>query len=311
MKKLTKLTTAISKVTGRTGLKIKQYSPEILMVVGVAGVITTTVLACKATLKLEAIVDQAGDTIEKINEAKEKYANKDEEMYGQYTEEDATKDKLVVYVQTAVKVGRLYGPTVILGAVSVGALLGSHNIMKKRNVAIAAAYKIVDESFKDYRKRVVEELGEKVDLDYEKGLRHEMMDVTTVDEKGKEKTTQQSVETKDVDGYSQYAKFFDDGCANWSKNPEYNLLFLTAQQNYANDLLVARGHVFLNEIYDMLGIPRTQAGSVVGWVLKEENSYIDFGMYDVHHTKTRDFVNGYEHSILLDFNVDGVIWDLI
>ena len=311
MTKLNKIGNKLTTMTGRTGLLLKKKSPEILMVAGVVGVVASTVLACKATLKMDDIVDEASNTLYKINEAFDDLSDPEHEMHGDYTEQDVQKDKVIVYVQTAVKVARIYGPAVILGVGSVGMIIGSHNIMKKRNVAMVAAYKVLDESFKDYRRRVVEDFGKDVDRNFKNGIRQEMMDVTTVDAKGKEKTTKEQVETIEQKEYSQYAKFFDDGCSNWSKEPEYNLLFLKAQQNYANDLLKSRGHVFLNEVYDMLGIRRTKEGSVVGWALGAGDDFVDFGMYDLHHTKTRDFVNGYEHSILLDFNVDGLIYDLI
>jgi len=134
-----------------------------------------------------------------------------------------------------------------------------------------------------------------------------------VDKNGNEKTVKKVVKVADVDGISDYARFYDDGCEGWTKDPELNLSFLRAQQQYANDKLVANGHLFLNEVYDMLGIPRTKAGQVVGWVYDlsntEADNYVDFGLYDATKEKTRDFVNGYERTILLDFNVDGPILD--
>ena len=91
-------------------------------------------------------------------------------------------------------------------------------------------------------------------------------------------------------------------------------MFLRKQQEWANELLKSRGHVFLNEVYDMLGIPRTKSGQIVGWVYNSNDeysdNYIDFGVYD-GGARSRAFVNGYEKAILLDFNVDGVIYDLI
>jgi hypothetical protein len=64
----------------------------------------------------------------------------------------------------------------------------------------------------------------------------------------------------------------------------------------------------------MLGIDRSKAGSVVGWVITKEgtgDNFIDFGVFDGDNPRARDFVNGREGSILLDFNVDGVIYDKI
>ena len=143
------------------------------------------------------------------------------------------------------------------------------------------------------------------------GIKKENITVMEMNEKGKTVTSTKTIETVDKDGISQYARFFDESCINWSKTPEYNLMFLNGQQNFANDLLNARGHVFLNEVYDMLGIPRSQAGAVVGWVKGVGDDYIDFGIFEGKTAAARAFVNGAERNILIDFNVDGVIYDLI
>ena len=146
-------------------------------------------------------------------------------------------------------------------------------------------------------------------------IKSQELEETVVDEKGKEKTVKKTVGVVDPNEISDYAKFFDESCAGWSKDPEYNLLFLKKQQNWANDKLKAQGHLFLNEVYDMLGIDRTKYGNVVGWIYDEKNpngdNFVDFGIYDIYSDRARAFVNGYERNILLDFNVDGPILDLI
>ena len=115
--------------------------------------------------------------------------------------------------------------------------------------------------------------------------------------------------------YNIYTRCFDDGCIGWDKDPEYNKMFLLHQQNHANDLLHSRGHLFLNEVFDMLGFPRTAYGNIVGWYYDEKNpigdNFVDFGIFDMNDEKKKDFVNGFERSIWLDFNVDGNILDLI
>ena len=115
--------------------------------------------------------------------------------------------------------------------------------------------------------------------------------------------------------YSDYARFFDAASPNWQNDPEYNLMFLRAQQQYANDLLRAKGRLFLNDVYEMLGLEKSKAGQIVGWVYDRENpngdNFVDFGIYDMSKERVRAFVNGYETNILLDFNVDGNIWDLM
>jgi hypothetical protein len=204
------------------------------------------------------------------------------------------------------KIIRLYGPSIVVGGASIAALTRSHNILNERYAAVTAAYAALDKGFKEYRARVVDKYGE----DQDREFRHGSREVEIIDEQGKK----QLVTRVGDDGPSVYARFFDPLSTSWSKEPEYNLLFLKCQQTYANDLLLARGHVFLNEVYDMIGVPRSKAGSVVGWIITPGNrtdNHIDFGIYNVEDDKIRDFVNGREGSILLDFNVDGVIYNLI
>ena len=209
----------------------------------------------------------------------------------------------------------MYAPAVIVGGLSITAILTGHNITRKRNIALAAAYTAVDKSFKEYRGRVVERFGEALDKELKYGIKTQEVEEVTVNEDGSESVVKKTVDVMDPNNISEYARFFDDGCKGWTKDPEYNLMFLKDQQRYANDLLQSKGHLFLNEVYDMLGIPRTKAGQVVGWIYDEKHpvgdNFVDFGIYDMHRTPNRDFVNGYERTILLDFNVDGSILDLI
>ncbi|MCX7817553.1 MAG: DUF6353 family protein [Syntrophales bacterium] len=303
--KLEVIKSTIIRTAGRSGLLLRKHSPEILMGVGVIGVVTSAVMACRSTLKAEEVIDEAKKKIDKIHYAKETISVEE------YTEQDYKKDLAVAYVQTGIDFVRLYGPAVLVGVASIGCLVGSHNIMRKRNIALVAAYKAVEQSFSDYRKRVVAELGEDKDYQFKHGIKTEVVDGVEIGEDGKKKKTKNVVTTMDPNGISQYARFFDESCVQWSKTPEYNLMFLKCQQNHANDLLHSRGHIFLNEVYDMLGIPRTQEGAVVGWVKGEGDDFVDFGIFDGNDTKKRDFVNGYERSILLDFNVAGVIYNMI
>ena len=208
---------------------------------------------------------------------------------------------------------KVYLPAFTLGAVSIGCLLSSNNILRKRNAALGAAYATLDKSYKAYRNRVIERFGSEVEKEIRYNIRAEEIEHTTIDEEGNEVVVKEEVKTMDPNLYSDYAKFFDESNVNWNRNPEYNLMFLKSQQQYANDLLKSRGRLFLNEVYDMLGMERTKAGQVVGWVYDEENpigdNFVDFGIYDMSKERVRAFVNGYEPNILLDFNVDGNVWD--
>ena len=290
--------------------KVEKHSPEILMGVGVVGVVTGTVMACRATLKLNDILEEAQETRDKIKEVASNPNYEDK-----YTEEDAKKDLTINYVQTGVKVAKLYAPAVAVGVAGVGCVLASHDIMRKRNVALSAAYLTVDKSFKEYKQRVVDRFGEEVEKEIRYGIKAEEIIETVTDEEGNETTVTETVKTMNPTLYSDYARFFDEASPCWQNDPEYNLMFLKAQQQYANDLLRAKGRLFLNDVYEMLGIEKTKAGQIVGWVYDRENpngdNFVDFGIYDMSKERVRAFVNGYETNILLDFNVDGNIWDLM
>lgn len=302
-----------TKALYKTSFQLKKYSPEILAVVGTIGVVTSAVMACKATTKVSEILEETKSNVDAIHDCAE---NQEMIESGKYTPEDAKKDLVIVYTQTGLKFVKLYAPSVAIGVLSLGCLLTSNNILRKRNVALAAAYATIDKSFKEYRGRVVERFGEAVDRELKYNIvKKKVEEVVTDPETGKEKKVKNTVEVAEIDGYSEYARFFDAGCEGWEKDAEFNLMFLRKQQQYANDLLRARGRLFLNDVYRMLGIPETKAGQVVGWIYDPENpigdNYVDFGIYDITKPKARDFVNGYERTILLDFNVDGNIWDLM
>ena len=304
-----KILNVISSAFAKTSFKLKKHSPELFMAAGIIGVVVGAVMACKATTKVGVITENAKKDIEAIHKCADNNALKEE-----YSEDDRKKDLAIVYAQTGIKLFRLYAPSIILGTVSIASILVSHGILKKRNIALAAAYTAVDKSFSDYRKRVAERYGEKEEKEIRHNIKAKTFTETTSDETGEETISEKKTDVSEYDGCSDYARFFDESCDAWEKDSEYNLMFLRAQQQYANDLLKARGHLFLNEVYDMIGVPRTKAGQVVGWLYRPDDkdcgdNFVDFGIYEINREKARDFVNGYERSILLDFNVDGYIWD--
>jgi hypothetical protein len=219
-----------------------------------------------------------------------------------------------VYGQTALKFGALYGPAVLVGAASITSILVGYNILNKRNVAAIAAYTAAAKEFKQYRGRVIERFGEELDRELKYNIRTKEIEERVVDEDGNETIVKNTVTTANPD-YSEFTKCFDESCVAFAKSPEDNMKFLKAQQNYLNDLLKRRRHVFLNEVYDALGFDRTSAGSIVGWIYDEDcpngDNYIDFGIFNIKSKEARAFVNGHERAIWLDFNVDGVIYDKI
>ena len=307
---MSNISTKAASFVKKTGFQLRQYSPEILVVAGVIGTVVSAVMACKATTKVNDILEQHKEDVEKIHTVA-----KDAKYVDEYTESDMKKDLTIVYAQTALKFAKLYGPAVLLGGLSITGILTSNNILRKRNIAIATAYAALDKSFKGYRERLTERYGETVDRELKYGIKAQKIEETVVDENGKTKKTKTIVPVVENEKNSVYARFFDETNPNWEKNPDYNLMFLRAQENYANQRLRADGYLFLNDVYESLGIPKCSIGQVVGWIYDPEDQnadcHVSFGIYDLYRAVTRDFVNGFEPAILLDFNVDGVMWDKI
>lgn len=286
----------ISRLAQRTALKLSKKSPQLLFGAGVVGTVATVVLASRATLKAQPIM--------------EKHAEDRARIQGLLIETDHSESAVSAevfdhYCSTGVKLVRLYGPVVVVGVGSIAALTKSHSILVNRNVALTAAYTGLDRAFKNYRARVVEELGAVKDSELLHGVVSK--EIEYEDKKGNLQT--KSINVLDPDSSAPYSYLFDDKNPCWEKDPGYNVTFLDNQQKWANLQLQKNGHLFLNEVYDMLRIPHTRTGQVVGWLYnrKEEgDGYVDFGF-----NRFGEFVAGYERNVWLDFNVDGPILDLI
>lgn len=290
--------TGLSRTIARQVLLTKKNSPHIFFVGGVAGLFGSTFLACRATLQLDEKLDDIKadlDTVKSLH-------NEPMGDQGVYPDEkEYYKDLLHVYGKSAKSLGRLYGPSLAVGAVSVAALTGSHIQLTRRNAALTATLASALKAYDEYRLRVQEEIGKERELDIYRATKTEV-----VDGEGKKK---QIVKVTDPNGLSIYARIFDETSPYWEKSNEDNRVFLQMQQNYLNHRLHAYGHVFLNEAYDKLGFERTSAGAIVGWVLDGEgDGYVDFGLFEASSSR---FTNGLERNIILDFNVDGVIYDKI
>lgn len=303
MKNKTEIMKSVNGVASKTVMKLKKHSPEILVVAGIAGTVVSAVLACKATTKVAEILDETNGTLDTIHEGMETGAINGQE----YTTEDGKKDTVVVYAQTGMKLAKLYAPAIILGTLSITSILASNNILRKRNVALGAAYAAIDKSFKEYRGRVIERFGEQVDTELKYGIKAKKFEEIEVDpETGKEKKVKKTVMVADPNLQSDYAVYFDSKSRNYETNPDYNRMFLKAQQAFANDKLQTRGHLFLNEVLDDLDLPRTPAGQIVGWTKDGPDGYVNFRIVEVER-ETED--GRHEPALLLDFNVEGNIWE--
>jgi hypothetical protein len=291
-------------VTSKMGHQIlvaQKHSPRILFGAGIVGVVATAVLASKATLKVEGVLDDHAKTLMTIKTVE----------HENYNDDDREKDTVVLYIQTAMKLTKLYAPAVTIGLLSIACLTGSHHIMSQRNAGLMAAYSALEKGFNKYRERVVADLGTDKDREYRYGT--ETREFVEETDEGPVVTREERI--ADIGDRSVYARLFGkETSASWNPHAEYNIMFLRAQQNYLNDKLRARGHVLLNDVYDALGLDRTKEGTVVGWVWgsKDGDNYIDFGIFDKEMQPQHfDFFTGRENAVWLDFNVDGLVYDKI
>lgn len=290
---------SMTKSLATSMLKAKKNSPHIFFGAGLVGVIGSTVLACRATLKLEDTLDKIRKDVDDV--AADRTVTHSGMMM-EKSDADHAKDVGIVTFKGVVELSKLYGPAVVVGGVSVALLTGSHVQLTRRNAALTAAFTAITKAYEDYRARVRAELGAERELEIYRGLQ----DTEMVDEKGKKHI----VKTVDPDGFSPYARRFDSKCDSWEPNFDFNQTFIQLQERYANHRLNADGFVFLNDVYTSLGMPRTSAGAVVGWLKNnpDGDNYIDFGLF---LARNRGEEYGIEPDIWLDFNVDGVIYDRI
>lgn len=304
----TELLEKLDKTVNKGKIFAVKNGPTIMVLTGIAGGAVATVMACKATTKASSIKKEF---IEEMNLIHEMADEKSEE---EYSLQDQKKDTTIVYLQTGVKYVKLYGPAIMVGIASAANILAGYGIKCKDNVRLSTEVIALTSTIRGYRKRIANRFGDDVEKELYYNVKKEQVTEVQVDKKGKEKEVTTEIDVADPNTYSEYARFYDDGCMGWTKDPEHNLKFLKLQQNYANDKLKADGYLFLNDVYKMLGIPRTKAGQKVGWIYDEKNpigdNFVDFGIYSTNRTN-RDFVNGYERVILLDFNVDGEILEYI
>lgn len=275
---------AVTRTAGRASLKISKNSPHILFGTGVALVVSGTVLACRATLK-------ANDVLTDI-EKDLQLAKQREQLL-----EDNGHEVAKTYVKSAVKVAALYGPAVLVSGVGIACLVGSHRQLTNRNNALVAAYAALETALNNYRARVQEAVGEEREEQLFRGVN----EIERKDFKGLE---------IDPENLGPYSALFDQMSGQWKPDPELNQILLQCQLNRWNHVLGSRGYVFLNEVLESLDIPQKPMGQIVGWMKNSEegDGYIDFGMLDVRNSR---FASGLEASILLTFNVDGIIFNQI
>ena len=289
---------AATKVAFRTGLKLRKISPELMLTGGIIAGGAAIVTACIATKKAEPVVEETHEELNDIHDGVE-------------DAKEQKKQSFKVYMRFVRKMVRIYGPSVLLFLLSVGLTLGSHGVLKKRYISTTIAYKALDEAFKDYRERVKEAVGEEKELHFFNGT-EEGRETTLINEDGTSTTTKEIVKVHPKKNSPYEFDFNAHTTDNWQMNSDYNLMFLKGLQDYFTDLLISRGHVFMNEVLDALGIERTRPGVICGWLKGSGgDDYVDFGISEYYTDDYSDVQDGYLRNIHLNFNVDGVIWDKI
>lgn len=298
----------VSRFAAKAKFKLGKHSPEILMVVGAVGAVTSTVMACKATLKVNDILaahDATVATIHDVQEGKVQIKAGEE-----YTEEDVKKDLTTTYVQTGLKIAKLYAPAVILGTLSIGCMFGSNHILQKRNAALTAAYVTLDKAFADYKGRVTERFGDRVQSELEHGIKAVEVENKIVNEDGTEETIKSYMD--EVDGaHSPYDLIFDEMIDEWQPDAQYNKWHLAQVEDAASRRLRTQGYLFLNDVYRMIGRYNSGAmivkpeGQIVGWLYDPNNenlhNCVKLGL---------DKMQG-DRNVVLHFNMDGPIIDKI
>lgn len=306
-----KMIVKLSTKLGKVGLVIKKREPEILVIAGAVGAVTSTVLACKATLKVTEVLAEHKETINIIHDTAAR-----EDMKEKYTAETEKRDVRIVYTQTALKIAKEYAPAIILGGLSLGCMFASNNMLRKRNAALAVAYATIDKSFKDYRGRVAERFGTDVEEEIRLGMTEETITETERDpETGKDKKVKKKVKVADPNLTSDYAMYFNEQTSVYYDSCyDFNLTMLHAKEAYWTNMLQQRGYVTLNEVLEDIGVAGHKAGMVVGWFYDKKNPKGDdqvlFNIKEVY-VRTGDGEHDMRKMIIIDPNVQGEIYSLM
>lgn len=314
---VTKVLNKVSNKAGRVGLKIQKYSPEIALYAGIGGVICAAVVACRQTTKSRDIIVEHHEKLNQLQTVIDLAEDGTLENEGlEYdTDVDTKRDKVIIYSQTAMAYVKLYAPAIMIGGLSIAAILWSHGIMRKRYLGVLAAYNALNEAFNTYRERVKAEGGDALDRHYMFGTKMEKLTEETIDENGKKKKETNEVEVEsDKTSINEFTRIWGPGESKYyDANNAYSWTFLRAQNEYFNTILNSRGHLFLNEVLDALGYKQTAVGAVTGWVKGEKgkDGYVDIGIYNDQVPEVRSYIDRKTKLIPLTFNVDGVILDLI
>lgn len=296
-----KLPESITRTAGKVGLELTRKRPEILLATGLVLGVVSTVAACYATTKLEDTLKEEKEGLEKLHEVIE---DPERMKKLKYTERDAANDRIIFYSRMLVKAIKLYSPALISGGLGIVCILSGHKIIRERNAALAATAAGLNKALSDYRSRVSDAVGADVEKDIWCGIKKTVVEKNhIINPDGTEEILTEEVTQNDKTNKSPFSVIFDCRAKEWKSDPDDNFFLLRMKEKVLTDNLRINGYVFLNDVYDALGMPKTQYGNIYGWVYDDSRTVneVSFGTYSMQLDEEGcSFVQ-------LDFNLDGDI----
>lgn len=270
----------ILRIAKKLQFGLQKYSPEILTGVGIAGMITTTVLAVRATPKALILIEEE---IQRQQEELDKFA--EENMGKESIWSSCTKIENLKPVEVVRTVWKCYIPTVATGTLSIACLIGASSVNVRRNAALATAYSLSESAMKEYQEKVIETIGEKK----EQGVR---------DSIAKDKIIRDPVVNKEVIITGRGETLCYDSIT--SRYFKCDIEKLRKVENELNKRLISEMYISLNDFYYEIGLRSTDVGDDLGW-------NIDDGLIDLEFSSqlaeddTPCLVIGYRIAPRYDF----------
>lgn len=316
MKVIETISNSAACIIGSSKTWVKMNSPEIMLFTGLAAGVGAIVMTQRATLKVDAVKRDADEKKQKIVETAADYKENPEDYDSEYTDEIAASDLQLLKRKTALEYVKLYAGPIILEAVSIGLILGSHHIMKQRNAALAASCAAIAKAYQTYRQNVINKYGEEVDKEMLYGSETKKIKETETDpETGEKKKVTKEQEIIKNFGASPYARLFTrENSTEWFNDNPSNEFLLAQREKEADIRLKCERVLTLNDVYRMIGLKPTDIGLTHGWRYrsKNEDGYAEHDNTVKFFTKwvyvPNEQTGEDERTLLIDFNCDGCIY---
>ena len=311
---------SVARFGGNLIQKVKFRSPELLIGAGVVGLVGAAVVAVRRGVRWHnAAKGNLMLDLETIKKA---------EASPEYSREDKVRDYAQAVGRGVWSFAQIYGPSVLVGVASVGSILAGTGILKGRLAAMTSAAATAQAALERYRARVREKMGEDADYEFAYEVSAKKAKIKHEDGTKESLVTYHLVPSSgEWMAASPYSRLWDENAIEWCANRDIQFLTLRSLENHFNQELNARGVVFLNDVYKALGLPMSKDAALVGWIKDYEkpkmaklaaelgrvpgDGVISFGVFENESPSARAYLAGDDDRVVLDFNVDGVIYDLI